>query len=710
MRSLVEITGQTFPHKEKLKEHFNLSWDNHRKQFYAHLLPESPRLKQLTEFCHRYSLRVSVEGVIIESTEEVESTEVDAEGGEDQSELGKVGDLSLPADSKKGYKCIDITKDMPILHDTTEYFDGTRFTVPRQIQLQTLSETTNALNEGYKNIIIECPTGTGKSALAMMIPKLYNEFAYISTHLKGLQKQYMEEMPFMRSMMGRANYTCKLPVMPGTYSKEIAKEALEQALQGNIGNSCDASSAPCKTIGGEFKCDFKLNLQDEDSNQELCDYYDSLNTAKNSRYFISNVAYLMALHSAAPGIYLEKRPFLVVDEAHNLIRNMMSQYSIDLSKSTIEKLFHIPKESDNAQEREKLLNSWSPQSQTFGFPKIPSLTAKTDERIWEISARVWEAYLKFLFETIVEKLDADEYTAQEMNMATNYKEKLRGILKVINKDWKNWVWQFDNEKDPFKISFKPLRVDKYAEELMLSLGDKRIFLSATILDADTFCDELGLNLDETAFIQVRYSPFPKENRPIKTKIIGGNLSHGQIGKLSLEKTAAKIAEISMNHPNKKGLILPYTNALENQIVDYLESNHPLVAARLVQHTKDGTERAATFKHFNESEGNEILISTYANQGYDGKTVDFLVVPKVPFQPLGDVQVKKKMDANPRWYKVMAAMELTQMLGRIVRSETDTGTMYILDPNFRFHWDVGFDNEPLKKFMPSYLNQTIEQSL
>ena len=82
---------------------------------------------------------------------------------------------------------------------------------------------------------------------------------------------------------------------------------------------------------------------------------------------------------------------------------------------------------------------------------------------------------------------------------------------------------------------------------------------------------------------------------------------------------------------------------------------------------------------------------------------------MPFQPLGDVQVKKKMEANPRWYKVMAAMELTQMLGRIVRSETDTGKMYILDPNFRFHWDVGFDDEPLRKFMPAYLNQTIKES-
>ena len=475
-------------------------------------------------------------------------------------------------------------------------------------------------------------------------------------------------------------------------SKQLANEALEQALQGNIGTSCDASAAPCKTIGAEFKCSFKLNLKDYDESQELCDYYDSLSDARNSRYFISNVSYLMALHSAAPGVYLPSRPFLVVDEAHNLIKNMMSQFSIDLSLGTLERLFHIPKESEDANQRTKMLTSWSPNNPSFGFPKVPSITTKTDERIWQISARVWEAYLSSLREIIIQKIEDEDYTAKELNLANNYKQRLSSILRFINKDWKNWVWQFDNDKDPFKISFKPLKVNEYAEELMLSLGDKRVFLSATILDADTYCNEMGLLPEETAFIRVKYSPFPSSNRPILTNYIGGNLSHRSINEVTLGKTVDRIVEIANENPNEKGLILPYTNILENQLVEIINESHPLVAARLVQHTKDSHERDSTFKHFNNSKGNEILISTYANQGYDGKTVGFLIVPKVPFQPLGDVQVKKKMEANPRWYKVMAAMELTQMLGRIVRSETDTGKMYILDPNFRFHWEVGFDKE------------------
>ena len=111
---------------------------------------------------------------------------------------------------------------------------------------------------------------------------------------------------------------------------------------------------------------------------------------------------------------------------------------------------------------------------------------------------------------------------------------------------------------------------------MLSLGHKRIFLSATILDADTYCKELGLNPDETTFLRVRYSPFASENRPIFTKYVGGNLSHRNMSKENLRKTVDRIAHIANENPNSKGLILPYTNILENQIVDMLKEHHRLI--------------------------------------------------------------------------------------------------------------------------------------
>ena len=64
-------------------------------------------------------------------------------------------------------------------------------------------------------------------------------------------------------------------------------------------------------------------------------------------------------------------------------------------------------------------------------------------------------------------------------------------------------------------------------------------------------------------------------------------------------------------------------------------------------------------------------------------MDFCIVVKIPFPALGDVRTAKKMKANPDWYKMQTAIELTQMLGRVVRSNTDVGHYYIIDPSFWF---------------------------
>ena len=67
-----------------------------------------------------------------------------------------------------------------------------------------------AINNGYRNIVLECPTGSGKSALAKTIAQAFGVPSYIVTHLKGLQAQYLKEMPYMKSVMGRGNYDCLL--------------------------------------------------------------------------------------------------------------------------------------------------------------------------------------------------------------------------------------------------------------------------------------------------------------------------------------------------------------------------------------------------------------------------------------------------------------------------------------------------------------------
>jgi len=276
----------------------------------------------------------------------------------------------------------------------------------------------------------------------------------------------------------------------------------------------------------------------------------------------------------------------------------------------------------------------------------------------------------------------------------------------LKTDWKNCLWQANDDSNPEWVSFKPLDIGAYSEELMLNVGRVRIFLSGTIGDIDIYQQELGLNPETTAFVQVGYSSFPLANRPVYTHHVGGKMGYRNKTEDQIRKTAQTVIDIINQYPRGKGLILPYTDSLEKELVEAIEWISPEVHSRLVQHDKNSRSRNEVFSAFDSGVSNQVLISTYANQGYDGKSVDFCIIVKVPFPAMGDVRTAIKMKENPGWYRMMTANELTQMLGRVVRSPTDTGHNYIIDPQFAFHYAKGIDGRPLRDYIPPYLQESI----
>ena len=124
------------------------------------------------------------------------------------------------------------------------------------------------------------------------------------------------------------------------------------------------------------------------------------------------------------------------------------------------------------------------------------------------------------------------------------------------------------------------------------------------------------------------------------------------------------------------------------------------------HSKEATDREEVLAEFEICPDPAVLLSTYVNQGYDGKHCGFAIIVKIPFPPLGDVRTVKKMERDEDWYKAETAGSLIQMCGRVVRSVDDTGITYIVDPSFDFHYNKGINNQPLKKYMPSYIDEAI----
>jgi hypothetical protein len=77
----------------------------------------------------------------------------------------------------------------------------------RPKQLEVLQQIADAINTGYKFIVLEAPTGFGKSPVAIAVARTLGT-SYICSATKDLQTQYTNDFPFLRAIKGMGNYDC----------------------------------------------------------------------------------------------------------------------------------------------------------------------------------------------------------------------------------------------------------------------------------------------------------------------------------------------------------------------------------------------------------------------------------------------------------------------------------------------------------------------
>ena len=236
----VSVKGNCYPYRDILAGTYGMKWNKQRRCYQGQMEIRGRKIANLEQFCNHFNLSMWVSGTPVNFVDnEVEEDDFIEQKAFDDSNLGKLGGHQIPeAANAVGYKEIVVTDDFEPQWDVEDYFEGTRFQNPRQEQRQVIPEA------GYKNIVVESPVGSGKSAMAMVVPKMFDSRAYVVTPLKGLQKQYLDEMPFMRSVMGKGNYECALSIEANCRSEADAERAWEAKQIGNEkAVSCQADSS-----------------------------------------------------------------------------------------------------------------------------------------------------------------------------------------------------------------------------------------------------------------------------------------------------------------------------------------------------------------------------------------------------------------------------------------------------------------------------------
>ena len=601
----------------------------------------------------------------------------------------------------------------------------------RPKQLEVLQPLADAINAGYKYIVLEAPTGFGKSPVAIAVGRTLGT-SYVCSATKDLQTQYTNDFPFLRAIKGMGNYDCLVKedfVLNKTYEcgqcktkpanfrecrhrnvvygpcrdgqtgfAHVAKDCGVCSGQTGFHDGCryrtysedyevaypntdkeDVSMSFSRM--GEYQVHSTLrdgldgwmhlaNVSEQEAIEKRsqftpCLYYDQLHKGRLASHTIFNYAnFLIFIRANKIGA----RNLLVLDEGHQIENQLIDDVGISIAKKTLQK--YIPTDL-----LEFTKFTYDDDIETTWLKLLETLYSEIDKSIADI-------------ETSEIKIDAKQYL-----------QRLEDTVDAITKDPKNWIVSEiiyddeDNDRDKInvnrnrkvtKVTFKPLNVAPYCKKLFEQC-DTTLIMSATILDFDTFCRNVGLDHSQVKFIEVG-SDFPVENRPIYPL----NTAYLNYNSLQIESVQHSIAEaidkIMDLHSEDKGIIHT-TSYTQVRFIEKLLSGKN--RRRLISTDPEIPRDEIIAKHWDPTTtGNEksksVLISPSLHTGLDLKDDQsrFQIVVKIPYPSRADrwIETKRKIDGG-KWYNWQTALRLVQSCGRSIRSKDDWAKTYILDSAF-----------------------------
>jgi ATP-dependent DNA helicase DinG len=509
----------------------------------------------------------------------------------------------------------------------------------REKQEKALDFFERGVKEGFRHMIIEAPTGTGKSAIGvalchwatqtMSMPGLSGQPGgyYLVTQkmlqdqLQGDLSRYMPEFREGVSLKSAVEYKCQVPKYENCGIGGSSKEGCPcKPTQDNPTGTCPYTIARRKFMAAPV-------------------------AITNYPYFLTERAYVKQF---------QKRRILICDECHTLEKQLLAFVEVTVSENDLDTFAPLLKSVPR-------------------LPKIDDFIAWADEEYLPFVEQRWE-YLQVL----VESGAATGQQKREYLSVDNHYKKIAAGIESMNNDPKNWVyWQESDPKtEKLNSMAKPLDAAPYTKPLF-EAADIVVYMSAYPGEKNTFCRSLGLNPDEVKRKRLD-STFPVKNRPVILCTVG-SMSKRNVDN-TLPAFLRQTERIMKAHTNEKGIIHVGSYKLGEAIWNHFQGS--LHEERLL-FARNADERKTCFEQHVNTMFPTVIISPSMTEGFDFKDdlARWQIIAKVPYPYLGDKQVAAKKDIDPDWYTLQAVMSIIQAVGRVCRSETDTGKTYILDQDF-----------------------------
>jgi len=537
------------------------------------------------------------------------------------------------------------------------YEKGFRF---RSFQEETIMRIANSMvSNPTGSILIDAPTGTGKSIISIVGSSLLNAMGhtgYILTSDLGLQTQYENDIDRLGfnipSIKGLDNYDCLVNLQP-------------------------ISLGECRTKGSgrDIPC------------YSDCPYFSRRDNAAYSKTALLNYSYWLlqlnyVLEKQGAMAKFDKRNFCFFDEAHKVqdivqghfsprishrISETVSDY-IDVYSADVSSVRNNSR--DVRKEVDAICSATDPKDMIRSMASLKALLAevkKTKDSFTQYCGRKWK---------FGEPVPAHIVRAQRnIDRISDTYCKIEDYLECLQ-DERDLV-KISDRKDERTFSFKNLNESGLIKKTLLEKSGFKTFMSATLGNPESYAKFIGL--EKWDYIEID-NQFDLEKSPIFF-FRGYKLNWA-----NREKNFPKVLEVCdkiiAKHSDDRGIVHSSSFLLANDIVNSSSASDRFITYSTSSEKEDAIQR------FKESK-NGVLIGPSLLEGlsFDDDLSRFQIFFKVPFPNVSDEFMKKLLEMYPEKYMAKTANNIIQGTGRSVRSMDDWAITYIIDSCFDQLLDV-----------------------
>jgi len=515
---------------------------------------------------------------------------------------------------------------------------------PRPQQIDALEKIYKKFSSGKKFVIARLPTGSGKSHIATAIARSSNKIDETRRSLldsyKAFKRDQNGEYLHKETFLSGSSYGSAILTVTRSLQNQYL-ELFPEAIAAKGKNNYNCAVDPNVTV--DFApCLFSSKLKQECFEEDRCPYY---KVRKNA--LISNDPILNYRAYFNMPKFLQRRQFVIFDEADKIESELVGQYSVTLNYAQLaaEEIVFKKVISDDSEEA----GLW-----------VHDIYLQLKDLVADVKQKVSLMSNKNGFESLLFKQQ------QRLGKLTSLYNAVMDV--VLN--WQSCQYLVES-KDAKEVTFVPFDIKPLAKELF-EMADHVLLMSATISNVQEYAKSIGISEKDYEFIDTD-SVFEASKSPIycSSKY---SLSFKTL-EVNLPKVLEMVSKICESHKGEKGLIHTHTTAITEQVKRKFNKNN-----RFLFRDTGVSNEDIIKEHKSRVDEDTILVSPSLDTGVslDDDLGRFQIIIKAPYLPLGSKRIKKQFDKNPQYYGMKMLDTLIQMSGRCTRSIKDHSVTYILD--------------------------------